>query len=1111
MKNTKRILSIFLVLVMLLGMIPFSSVPASAATTYEVATWGELENVLTLNSGSTPITITLTANVNCSHEKNSDGHQTTQIIGNKTVDLNGYTIRCDDKSNYRTIPDDPDEYYNDFGARKLFDVMSGASLTINDSSNGSGSIQYDAYMIGYTTGGYLWEDTEKDTNPCPGYGTYTDRDVFDVHGTLTINNGRIEGGRSKKQWYALTHHSDTYSGVWTGYAYQQIYSTAVTVYNGGKLTVNGGYVQGRGSTAVRIAKGSEVYINGGTISGKGGGPVFNSDVPTGSLHIKSGHFTTETLDVIREWDKSDIFHVNYFDGHLIYICQPSVRYGVLGKVNIPDDAWKESINDVVVRVGNTTYDTYESKNALDLRNTTEDVLIAPADLIFSNQNPEMPMGYDTWHMYQAYGETTNYTFNHIDLTPKQISDGYYVERSYVLRNAVNKQLVASESGITGTDTVTFTHTWNEVGTFTLYETLTLKDNTGAKVKDLTHTFHIFVQPAVDHIEITTPPTQTTYYSQVYKTNGYSKPSFYGEGMVVTAHYTDGTTRDVTEYVDFERTLVIDATQVAVSYTDPIFKEEHFAFQPVTVEKEYQISITDGEAYRGGRKDYAPAGMILDLYVTNMYDSSKYELGGWTITRDDTGAAVEVTKRPISGTYYFTMPDSTITVKPIWNLKKIIKSIQIQSAPTKTSYYEGELFNVNGMVLCVFYTDGTYEEISGDALKPYLHLHETINNGIEGYLGMDHTTVYVRYNGFTATQPITVAKSQNIYHVEFTLEGYGYGKNVADAKVTINTEHISFTTITTTTNYSFWRADLTDNAQVTSGTFGRHEYEVSVAITCDSGYIKSFNKDTVTLNGIKAYSLRSVSGGKYLISFLLPSFVVDTLDVTVTNISAGNKPNDLKVTVPSGEHYQLTGVKSWEIKNGENYAAISGNEKLQAGKTYRVMMNFSPTDDYLFASGIATNSMKVNGEYVSREYDSSTETVTLIYEFTVPEKTLSTLISNVTSFGDGEEKVIVELYKNGEATATYTETVTGTVENPALVVITGIEDGTYTMKVTKANHEVYTATITATGEAIYKDVTLEEIPAFLKGDVNANGVIDSTDYLRIKGHFIGTYNLHGKIN
>jgi hypothetical protein len=33
-------------------------------------------------------------------------------------------------------------------------------------------------------------------------------------------------------------------------------------------------------------------------------------------------------------------------------------------------------------------------------------------------------------------------------------------------------------------------------------------------------------------------------------------------------------------------------------------------------------------------------------------------------------------------------------------------------------------------------------------------------------------------------------------------------------------------------------------------------------------------------------------------------------------------------------------------------------------------------------------------------------------------------------------------------------------------------------------------------------------AFKAGDVTGDGTIDTTDYIRIKGHFLGTYNLHG---
>ena len=36
----------------------------------------------------------------------------------------------------------------------------------------------------------------------------------------------------------------------------------------------------------------------------------------------------------------------------------------------------------------------------------------------------------------------------------------------------------------------------------------------------------------------------------------------------------------------------------------------------------------------------------------------------------------------------------------------------------------------------------------------------------------------------------------------------------------------------------------------------------------------------------------------------------------------------------------------------------------------------------------------------------------------------------------------------------------------------------------------------------------EVEEYLLGDVNNDGTIDSTDYLRIKGHFLGTYTIEG---
>jgi hypothetical protein len=40
------------------------------------------------------------------------------------------------------------------------------------------------------------------------------------------------------------------------------------------------------------------------------------------------------------------------------------------------------------------------------------------------------------------------------------------------------------------------------------------------------------------------------------------------------------------------------------------------------------------------------------------------------------------------------------------------------------------------------------------------------------------------------------------------------------------------------------------------------------------------------------------------------------------------------------------------------------------------------------------------------------------------------------------------------------------------------------------------------------VTEKEVEPYRLGDVNNDGAIDSTDYLRIKGHFLGTYTIEG---
>ena len=78
---------------------------------------------------------------------------------------------------------------------------------------------------------------------------------------------------------------------------------------------------------------------------------------------------------------------------------------------------------------------------------------------------------------------------------------------------------------------------------------------------------------------------------------------------------------------------------------------------------------------------------------------------------------------------------------------IIKhKIEVKTPPTKTEYYAGDNFDATGMVVEAIYKDGTrqtitdYEIVDGQALKN------------------DQTTVTIKYEDFTATQPITILEN-----------------------------------------------------------------------------------------------------------------------------------------------------------------------------------------------------------------------------------------------------------------------------------------------------------------------------------------------------------------
>ena len=174
----KRFLSMLLVLVMVIGMIPFSALSASAATSgtgtetdpYVVTTYEEL---ITLMKESSTSYIKLGCNI--APENTTNELYTIYVFGNKTLDLNGYSLT---RTDYATAD------------TSMIEVRAGGSLTINDTSLAkTGSINAEGKMcatISIVSGGSLITNEVYVNGYCTlggGYATIVSK------GSVTVNGG----------------------------------------------------------------------------------------------------------------------------------------------------------------------------------------------------------------------------------------------------------------------------------------------------------------------------------------------------------------------------------------------------------------------------------------------------------------------------------------------------------------------------------------------------------------------------------------------------------------------------------------------------------------------------------------------------------------------------------------------------------------------------------------------------------------------------------------------------------------------------------------------------------------------------------------------------------
>lgn len=291
----------------------------------------------------------------------------------------------------------------------------------------------------------------------------------------------------------------------------------------------------------------------------------------------------------------------------------------------------------------------------------------------------------------------------------------------------------------------------------------------------------------------------------------------------------------------------------------------------------------------------------------------------------------------------------------------------------------------------------------------------------------------------------------------------------------------------------------------------HEYQVRVYIQTDDGY-ELYSKGnyyqslvTAKVNGQTA-SLEKVNMAQYeqtvLYTFECEPKLVTAIEITGIDVPQAGKTPDFAAEVDLPEYYQLNpeygigGIEWYDDDMNE----MGENDTFGEWDSYRLTIQLIPVkvggevackfhDTRTTAKINDTDVKKKNGTW--DEVSAAPKKVTIFYTFT---KDAGTVKGEITSYKDDNADITAELIKSGEQTPAYTTVVSG---NYSSYSITGVAAGTYTLRVSKANHVTREYEVTVIGTvAVAQDVKLHLI-----GDINGDGRVNISD--------VGMANAHAK--
>lgn len=525
-----------------------------------------------------------------------------------------------------------------------------------------------------------------------------------------------------------------------------------------------------------------------------------------------------------------------------------------------------------------------------------------------------------------------------------------------------------------------------------------------------------IQPIIVHakelssITITTAPTKTEYHEG---------ENFNATGMVVTAIYSNGTTAVVNSTVANGNNLSTETNSVTISYTeDGITKT---VIQPITINPKILSSI---------KITTAPTKMVYSegesFDATGMVVTATYEDGSTTVVNGVVTNGIALPKGTDFVTVSYTKNNITkTTTQPITVNAKQLTSIAITTAPSKTTYTEGENFDATGIVVTATYSDGTTDIVNG-----------TIDNGSNLTVGMSSVNISYAENGITkiATQPIVV-NAKKLSSIAIT---------TAPNKTTyVEGENFDTTGMVVTATFDDDSTSIV-NGVITNGN-ALTEGETTVTISYTRNNITKTAIQPITVTAKELVSISITTSPTKIVYCEGEDFEATGMIVTATYTDGSTSVVNGTVNQGNSLVKGVTNVIISYNKNGRCKTAIQPitvgvNELVSLTITtpptkteYRIGEKFDPsgmivTATFKNGSTAAVNGKIINGNeltlgtnVVTVSYSSNGVTKTISQEITVTDKELTSIAITTpptkTVYMEGEDfdsdgMVITASYNNG---------------------------------------------------------------------------------------------------